>query len=229
MQRVRATTRRSSVPFRLLALAATLVLFIAGCSSQDDGAASSLDVRPIHPTAAEGAPSAISPLFWDAMSGAGVTAGMHDGYQACLHPELGVVVFDIDRFGTLVNPAFDAGYVSGSRAIAASCTALIGDLSASTDGSAAAKERHRVATVGANFDTLDSHPDFGKGFDVAENAVADLDCSVASLRAAAPPKSWRLDYPSEFQSGYAAALAGAERTCAELNNLAYTDDAIGGP
>lgn len=163
------------------------------------------------------------------MADEGVTAGMHDGYQACLYPELDVVVFDIERFGMLVNPAFDAGYRAGSQAIADSCDALINDIGELADTSAAAKEQHRVSTVGANFDTLDSHPDFGKGFDATLSVESELGCDDAVLDASGPPKIWLLDYPSEFQSGYAAGLASIQRACAEREGLAYTDESPDGP
>ncbi len=175
------------------------------------------DIRPILPTSAESTEAEVSTLFWNVMAESGATAGMHDGYQACLHPDLGVTVFDIDRFGVLVNPAFDAGYQAGATAVAAGCPALRNDFSdgfEANDSPLDPDQQHRVATIGADFDTLDSHPDFGKGFDAGLAFGEQLACASSELSAAQPPDSWLSAYPSEFQSGYVAGLQDVAGACA---------------
>ncbi len=187
-------------------------LALLACGNEQS---TTLKIRPVIPTSSDAVADDVSTVFWNAMAVEGAAAGMHDGYQACIHPDLGVTVFDIDQFGTLVNPAFDAGYVAGSTAIADSCAALTEDYLATSAGRPDAGARHRVATVGVNYDTLDAHPDFGKGFDVGEAVGISLPCDVYGFEAAAPPDDWVDEYPSEFQSGYATGLKSLALTCAD--------------
>ncbi len=212
--------RRPLRPFARLALRLAVpvaLVALTACSGQGESA-TELEVRPILPTSAEATDGEISPTFWNAMATEGSRAGMHDAYQVCVHPELDVSVFDTDRHGTLVNPAFDAGYRAGSDAVSDICDEVAEDYAVTTSGATESEDpdadaRHREATVGVDFDTLDSHPDFGKGFDAGMQTATEMACDLAAIGDARAPSNWIETYPSEFQSGYQAGIGKAAENC----------------
>ncbi len=176
---------------------------IVGCSDTD--------IRHFSQPALPAAPAGMPSVFWDTMTNHGAIAGLHDGYQACVEPELGVVPFDVEVHGSLVNPAFDAGYVLGVQAVARQCPQLI---AFHTQHDRAARADQRLAVVGVALPTADAHPDYGKGFDAGRETIANVDCDQTALHVeAAPPSNWTIDFESEFLSGYVAALELAASSC----------------